>query len=123
MLKRLQNLLLLVFAVSTLATGCSKNEIPNDIPECVQEKIQAIIDGPAWDPPARCIEYDYLNRTVYYFPQEPFCCNNTSEAFNSNCELVCNPDGGENGLGDGQCPDFYQLASGGVIVWEDSREP
>jgi len=110
------------FAIGTLFSGCNKEDIPKDLPNCIQDKIKAILDGPVWNPPARVIEYDYLNRTVYYFPVEPFCCDNTSEAYNNNCELVCMPEGGANNLGDGECPDFFQLISGGVIVWEDSRE-
>jgi hypothetical protein len=43
-----------------------------------------------------------------------------SDLLNTNCEVICHPDGGYTGKGSGDCPDISNAAK--TLVWQDERE-
>ena len=63
--------------------------------------------------------YHYDGRTVYYLP--PHCCDQYSDLLDENCKVICHPDGGLTGRGDGKCPDFFTKATDRELVWQDAR--
>ena len=65
------------------------------------------------------ITYSYQGRTVYYIP--PVCCDQLGQLYDQNCNLICNPDGGITGAGDGKCQDFFSSRTNGILLWEDKR--
>ncbi len=56
---------------------------------------------------------------VFYV--RPMCCNILSTLYDKEGNILCHPDGGITGAGDGQCPDFHKERSTGVLVWRDPR--
>ncbi|MDA8871351.1 hypothetical protein N9C47_04285 [Flavobacteriaceae bacterium] len=104
--------------ILTVLFGCSK-ETTSTLPSCIQSKIELIEKEAVWNPAAKIYRYSYQGKTVYFFPQR--CCDIFSELYDENCTLLCHPDGGITGQGDGQCPDFFKIRSGEVLVWEDER--
>lgn len=46
----------------------------------------------------------YKGETVYYYTSP--CCDQYNHLYNRNGEIICAPDGGFSGQGDGKCPDF-----------------
>jgi hypothetical protein len=73
------------------------------------------------------VRYDYDGEAVggavtlvYYVPPSSGA-DVTSELYNKQNELLCAPDGGITGQGDGQCTDFASERSNGCIVWADTR--
>ncbi len=78
---------------------CGKDDTSQRIPECIQELKNA------WEPPLQIYRYHYKGYTVYYFP--PQCCDMFSTLYDENCNVICSPDGGYTGGGDGRCPDFF----------------
>ena len=84
------------------------------------KKIKTLKREAVWNPPAKIYSYTYQNRTVYFFPQR--CCDFPSELYDENCTLLCLPDGGITGQGDGTCADFFSERSNEKLVWKDSRE-
>lgn len=106
---------------NTLA-GCSGGEdVLGDgrTPEWVQDLIGELEAEPVRNPPASITRYLFEGDTVYYVP--PFCCDMTSVLYSSDGEVLCAPDGGLAGTGDGQCADFHQQAEGAQLIWQDSR--
>ena len=73
---------------------------------------------PVANPPAYVARQVYEQGVFYYLP--PRCCDIWSELYDEEGELVCHPDGGITGTGDGQCPDLGALLSE-EIVWRDPR--
>jgi hypothetical protein len=110
--------LLAGFALFTL--GCNNEDIPKEVPNCIKAKIEDIKEQAVWNPPAKIYSYKYNNETVYYIP--PRCCDIMSTLYDENCNIICYPDGGIAGNGDGLCPDFFTKRTGERLIWEDDRK-
>jgi hypothetical protein len=57
------------------------------------------------EPPACIQRYTYHDQVVFYTPI-PGCCDRTSTLYDRCGTILCAPDGGYTGKGDGRCPDF-----------------
>jgi len=112
-MKKAKTLLLL------LVLSCSKQKTPSlNVPICIQSKIETIKSLPVENPPKEVWKWQVNGNTYFYFSAA--CCDQYSELYDSNCSLVCHPDGGITGVGDGNCPSF----SGPItktLVWKDPR--
>jgi hypothetical protein len=102
-----------------LQTQTCKKEALNDVPPCILEKIQQIKNEKIANPPASVWQYEYNGQTVYYIPA--VCCDIPSQLLDANCNLICSPDGGFTGKGDGKCTDFAQKRTKEKLIWKDTR--
>jgi len=98
---------------------CEKGRKMPEIPACIEEKIESIKSNPVWNPPAKIWQFEYNGQTVYYIPQR--CCDIPSVLLDENCNVICSPDGGLTGNGDGKCSDFFDKQTDGKLIWEDKR--
>ncbi len=117
------NIFYLILFILPLLLNCNDNdedEFVPQIPECIQQKIIDISAQEVWNPPAKIYQYMYKGDTVFFIPQR--CCDIFSELYDKNCNLICAPDGGVAGEGDGVCPDFFEERSNEMLIWEDQRE-
>lgn len=89
------------------------------VPACITEKITAMKAAEVKNPPLSLWQYQYNGQTVYYIPS--YCCDIPSELYNSQCNLICSPDGGITGRGDGKCSDFFDKRTDGKLIWKDDR--
>jgi len=62
-------------------------------------------------------QYQYLGATVYYIPRLA-CCDIMGWLYDVKGKLVCRPDGGVGGSGDGRCPDFFEKRRDGQLLWQ-----
>lgn len=79
-------------------------------PACIQDKMKILSE----DDKVKGVsisEYIYQSDTVYFISS--YCCDIMSELYSINCELICHPDGGITGKGDGKCNDFFDK---GIVV-------
>jgi len=88
-------------------------------PKWVNDLIRRHQQGPRGNPPYTIWQYSYKGAEVYYLP--PQCCDQYSELYDAKGGLLCAPDGGMGGRGDGKCLDFYELRKNGRLVWQDAR--
>jgi hypothetical protein len=105
---------------STLFLECERIDTQVGTPDCINEKISSILSEGVWNPPAKIYSYIYNGQTVYYIPAR--CCDIPSTLYDQNCKIICHPDGGFSGMGDGKCNDFFSSRSDGQLVWEDPRD-
>lgn len=91
-----------------------------ELPLCIQQKIEEIKQQPKWNPPAEVHEYNYSGKRVFYFSSN--CCDRYNMVFDDKCEYICAPSGGVTGKGDGKCADFNTKAQYVKLVWKDDRE-
>lgn len=89
------------------------------LPKCVQALIVKFLEEEKQNPPRKIIQYKYKNKTVYYVP--PICCDQYSDLYDANCNLMGHPDGGITGKGDGKFTDFEKMATDEKVVWNDKR--
>lgn len=90
------------------------------IPGWVNQLIAEFQSEPVGNPPQSIWSYEYNGQTVYYIP--PQCCDQFSILYDSTGYIICAPDGGFTGRGDGQCPDFFQERKNECLIWQDSRQ-
>lgn len=109
-----------LLALPILLLGCKTDVLPAGTPECLQMKIDEFESQTIRNPPASIWLYKYGNQYVYYIP--PYCCDMFGELYDTNCDLICYPDGGITGGGDGNCPEFHNEATKIKLVWQDKRE-
>jgi len=102
-----------------LLMNCNKEKDTETLPACIAQKIEAIKTENVRNPPAKIYRYSYQNKTVFFIPQ--YCCDVFSELYKENCTLICHPDGGITGMGDGKCSDFFTERKEERLVWEDKR--
>lgn len=111
-------LIVLVCLSGALPAGCRGVEPPPHQP-WLKSMVDKLESDPLRNPPARLYRYTYRDATVYYLPAA--CCDIPSELFDAAGRLVCLPDGGFTGDGDGRCTDFFATRSGCELVWADPR--
>lgn len=111
---------LLLIGFVLLQTQTCKKEDLKDVPACILEKIEAIKAERVWNPPGSVWQYEYNGKIVYFIPAR--CCDLPSALYDADCNLICNPDGGYTGKGDGKCTDFFEKRKNEKLIWKDERK-
>lgn len=109
---------LLILTLFTFST-CKKVDVPDDTPRAIKKIVREFQEQSKTNPPASVVEYSFEGRKVYYVP--PRCCDIPSTLFDSKGEVICHPDGGLSGGGDGACPSFFADRSEERLIWKDKR--
>ena len=104
--------MLKLYLVLTLAAVASCKE---PAPEFVHE----LIASPPFGSAHEIWRYRFNGETVYYIPQ-PY--DSPSVLYDSDGKVICSPDGGLRGDGDGRCPTFFKKRRGGRLIWKASEE-
>lgn len=112
-------LLAAMLAVATYACAPLAPTQPADSPAWLRALITRIESEPVTNPPSSIVRYRYRGEMVYFRPSR--CCDVYSDLYDSTGVLICHPDGGITGGGDGRCSDFAAARSDGQVVWADSR--
>jgi len=86
----------------------------------LNELIQQLQAEKPANPPAKIYRYTYNGQQVYYLTSR--CCDVPGKVFDRNGEVICEPEGGITGRGDGRCTDFFAKRSDETLIWEDKRE-
>ncbi len=113
---------LLIFIISVSIAACTNKNLPQQsdtIPAAIQKKIDDIKKADVQNPPTVVYSYDYKGEKVFYFSAP--CCDRYSDLFNAKGEIICHPDGGFTGKGDGECSDFGEKRANEVLIWKDER--
>ncbi len=114
MIKRIFLILLIVAATSfTSVQGDGFPEWVNTL--IVNYKVKSV-----GNPPRSIWQYDYNGQIVYYMPEQ--CCDLGSKLYNEQGIIICSPDGGYAGSGDGKCIDFFAKRKNEKLIWQDYRK-
>lgn len=107
-----------IFVIIFLSCSATKSQTQN-VPSCINDKIEAFKKEAKQNPPRTITEYTYKGKKVYYIPA--VCCDQLSEVYDSNCNLLGHPDGGFTGKGDGTLPGFHKEVKDEKLIWKDER--
>ncbi len=107
----LKIILLALILVAGIALSACREEPSDDI---VSELVSQYDSG-SFGAAHEIWRYRFYGETVYYVP--PKCCDIPSVLFDEKGEVLCSPDGGLTGSGDGKCPDFFDKRRNGKLVW------
>ncbi len=114
-------LLIPILLLVSACSGTSATPLPTPAnPAWVNDLITRFENAPVGNPPKSIWQYQYNGSTVYYVP--PQCCDQYSQLYDASGTVLCAPDGGFTGKGDGKCPDFFQAKGSGVLIWMDTRK-
>jgi hypothetical protein len=102
-----------------LVGSCSPSTPGEKNPLWVTALIAKYATEPVGNPPQSIWRYKFKGQTVYYTP--PQCCDQMGILYDASGTIICYPDGGLTGKGDGRCPDFSTLRSNEKLVWQDAR--
>lgn len=117
-------ILLVVLSAVLLQVGCdssSPTESDEPVPFWLTNLIAQIQAQPVTNPPTEIWRYRYHGEIVYY--RTARCCDIFSDLWDPDGVLLCHPDGGFGGNGDGRCPDFFDARSDGFLIFRDPRSP
>ena len=112
------SLLGVMFLVS-LACSDSMPTEPQGTPAWLEALIAQIEAEPLTVPPTAIYSYRYNDATVYFRTSR--CCDIRSVLYDAHGAVLCEPDGGVDGGGDGRCPDFISTRSEERLVFQDPR--
>ncbi|WP_375435244.1 DUF6970 domain-containing protein [uncultured Hymenobacter sp.] len=88
-------------------------------PGWLEARIQKLSAEPRQNPPARIMRYRFEDQVVYY--ETLGCCDQYSNLYDQNGKVICHPEGGITGKGDGNCRYFTKRRTEERLVWQDSR--
>jgi len=88
-------------------------------PQWLAARIQKLSTQEKLNPPIQILRYRYRNQVVYY--ETAPCCDQFTTLYDSRGRVLCKPDGGLTGKGDGNCPDFTKERTEERLVWQDPR--
>jgi uncharacterized protein DUF6970 len=112
----------MVVTVSATLAACGSAgpaASPTPLPAAAATLIRQLESQPKANPPAYVASYEYQGEVVYYVP--PRCCDIFGDLYDAAGQLICHPDGGLAGHGDGRCPDFPGQRRNETIIWRDRR--
>lgn len=88
-------------------------------PAWIDDSIAAIRSRPVTNPGESFWQYRFNGGTAYYRPA--ICCDIFSTLYDVNGNVICHPDGGIAGTGDGRCKDFLSARTDEKLIWQDPR--
>lgn len=88
-------------------------------PAWVAERIKKILAEEPANPPVQILRYLYNDQVVYY--ETAPCCDIFTTLYTADGKVICQPDGGITGKGDGKCADFVQKRARERLIWQDPR--
>jgi hypothetical protein len=113
---KVKTYILLLLCFPLLFISCKgQKQVANGPGPCISEKINTLSDRSYRIPP-RIVQYKYNGGTVYYIP--PLFPDGFSDLLDSACNMICHPDGGITGKGDGKCKDFFTSRTDEKVIWK-----
>lgn len=102
--------MMLILIVLSLLSACRDEPVPTAIANLISQ-----YEADPRGSPHQVWRYEYAGATVYYMP--PRCCDIASELYDESGKLLCKPDGGFTGRGNGKCPDFVSEGEKQELLW------
>jgi len=111
---------ILIASLAILLLAACEDTEQSTNPAWVDQLIEQFEKAPAGNPPLSIWQYEYKGETVYFVPAH--CCDIASVVYDASGEVICSPDGGITGKGDGRCDDFFDQRSNEQLIWKDERK-
>jgi hypothetical protein len=109
---------LIIIIIIIFQAGCSQATQSGN-PAWIDQLIKKIASEPVANPPQSIWRYEYNGQVVYFVPAH--CCDITSVVYDGDGNVLCAPDGGITGKGDGRCTDFFSGRTNEQLIWKESR--
>jgi hypothetical protein len=102
--------------IALLAAGCEGGSKPTvDVPSWLQAEISRLGTEAAPNVPVVVTRSQYRGETVFY--ASPSVPDGLGVLFSAEGDVLCHPDGGLDGRGDGKCADFFAARANDTVLW------
>jgi hypothetical protein len=88
-------------------------------PQWLNDRIQHHLNEKKQNPPVQIMSYMFNGKRVFY--ETVGCCDQYTTLYDAAGKVLCHPDGGLTGQGDGNCADFAKNRTEERLVWQDPR--
>jgi len=88
-------------------------------PRWLEARIATHLAEKKQNPPIHIYRYQYNDQLVYL--ESAPCCDQFSTLYDKQGKVLCHPEGGITGRGDGNCADFTKKRTSEMLVWQDPR--
>jgi hypothetical protein len=105
----------LMLAVATSAVAQSEVKAKVKLPTWLKAKIATIEATPKFAEATVIWKLQYKDEDAYLFVAP--CCDQFNTLYSATGVLLCSPNGGITGRGDGKCPDAITPKTKYVVVW------
>lgn len=85
----------------------------------LEDLIEQEKTSPVANPPSSIIKCSYNEEVVYHLSVR--CCGVYGFLYDIDGKIICSPDGGILGSGDGRCLDFFSERIDCEVIWKDNR--
>ena len=109
-----------MLSVFVLAIGLHVKAGDNDLPSFIDDLIESYKATHVGSNPDSIWSYTYKDQIVFYV-SSMYCCDLPSTLYDVDGKVLCEPDGGIAGVGDGKCPDFMAERLNEQQIWKDQR--
>jgi hypothetical protein len=111
-----QAVLFTPIVIALFAAGCDgESRIDRDAPNWLRAEIRRLRSEAAPNVPVVVTRSQYRGETVYY--TSPGVPDGPGVLFDAEGKVLCSPDGGLDGRGDGRCADFFATRVNETILW------
>lgn len=111
---------LILILIISLNFSCDEIIDEDGATSCIRDMIDRYKRESLTNPPRTVNSYQYKGKTVYHITSD--CCDQFNIVYDVNCNIICYPDGGITGSGDGSCTDFFDIATNKTLIWKDPRK-
>jgi len=113
-----KNIIFAALLMTIFLLACSR-DTQVEYPAWISKLIKEFESEPVGNPPQSIWRYDYKGQAVYFVPAQ--CCDIPSTVYDTDGNIICAPDGGLTGEGDGGCPDFFSTRNNEQLIWKNPK--
>lgn len=111
--------IIVFIGIVVFTMNCKSSDTEDEnLPACIENKIEEILSNEVANPPTQVWKWEVDEETYYYITSD--CCDQYNILYSDTCEIICAPDGGLTGQGDGKCPEFKEEIIK-TLAWIDNR--
>jgi len=115
--KTYRTFIFLFIAFTVFISFCSNPSEPKDKPVWLNTFLHKMEQEHNY--PVEIWKYDWNGKTVYYSIAD--CCDQFNHLLDEDGKVICSPNGGYTGNGDGKCPDFWNEKKNGKLIWKKKQ--
>ena len=108
----------LFFAFTIFISYCSNPAEPKDKPIWLNDFLETRENE--HETPKAIWQFEWNDKIVYYVLSQG--CDNFNLLLDENGKVLCSPDGGFTGRGDGKCSNFINEKKNGKLIWEKKNK-
>jgi hypothetical protein len=119
-MEQMKNLFCLILLFAYASAAFSQSPKAPCTPKFIRKEIRTYKKAGDVKKTPVITRYFYNDRYVYYYKMP--CCDQQNKLYDKKGNVICIPDGGITGKGDGKCPDFQAEKKNPKQLWPEVKD-